>query len=142
MKRTLFVAVALSIAVAAIASAQSGPQGVDSSAEIELSGRLRLEADERPVLVVGTEEYTLAIPRSIAAELDVDNGARVLVAGYLSERRSFDLISDSRVLRVRAFEVDGVRVVAAEPHRGSGRSGPRAMAGRTHGDRPGRSGGR
>lgn len=133
MKRTMMLAAAMVVAVAALATAQAGFRA-DDVEEVELSGVLRLAEGERPVLVVGSREYVLALHPALTQDLDVSSGERVSLEGVMIERDSFDLISTITVVRVHAIEADGTRHVLATPRAGG--FGPNGAG------RPGMLGGR
>ncbi|MFW5689309.1 MAG: hypothetical protein ACOC1U_07045 [Spirochaetota bacterium] len=166
MKRTLVLATVLVILTAGVVAAQ--PWGGEATApagryaegpwsgafaeapELQtLEGRLELEDGERPVLVVGGEEYTLMINRVLAAELDVSDGARVTIEGVVVTVPGRDLLGDDIIVMVRAVEANGTRVVVPTSagfmgpgHSGAGRMGPRGGRGGRGGMPGGRFGGR
>ena len=140
MKRTMVISLVLITLAAGVAVAQpwggdagfsGGPWAQGEAPELEtLEGRLRLAEDERPVLVAGGEEYTLAIHPALVAELSVSNGQSVTVEGFVTTFPSRDLLGDERVVHVRAFEAGGTRVVIPEGvGPAGGRMGGRPMAG-------------
>lgn len=139
MRRTTLFVMVLMLAVVFSASAQMrggavGPRGGGSFEEVELAGRLRLAANELPVLISGGQEYTLRIPPALSAEFSVSNGQQATVSGYLIERASFDLLGTQRVVMVRAIEVGGTRYVMPVGTAGrqmmGDRGSPRSRGGR------------
>ncbi len=116
MRVRIMLVVALMVAVAFAASAQmhAGAGQAAGNAdveEIELTGRLRLERDQLPVLTVDGREYTLRIAPALSAEFEVRNGQEVSVSGFLLERPSRDLLGTTSIVMVRAIEVGGTRYV-------------------------------
>lgn len=119
MKRRMVLAAALMAVVVLASSAQMRERGgaaidtpgLTEAQEVELTGRLRLERDQLPVLVAADREYTLRIAPALGAELDVATGQEVAVAGYLMERASRDLLGTTAFVMVRAIEVNGTRYV-------------------------------
>lgn len=90
--------------------ATGGWAGAESE-EVELTGQLRLAADELPVLVSGGTEYVLRIAPALAAEFQARNGQQVTVSGYLFETRSRDLITTTRSVMVQSIEIGGTKYV-------------------------------
>ena len=99
-----------------------GRQGasIEDLEEETVSGRVQLREGELPTLTSGGTTYSLHIPWALTEEISVSNGQQVTVEGYLTTVRSVDLIGDETILRVRALESDGTRVVL--PSQGVGRS--------------------
>lgn len=146
MKKTVVIAVSMVVLVAVLASAQawdgrgpgmmgdqSGTYGgygpmhggqrgalLEDLEEETVSGRIQLQEDELPTITSGGTTYSLHIPWALAEEISIRDGQQVTVEGYLTTVQSFDLIGEETILRVRALEADGTRVVA--PSQGVGRS--------------------
>jgi uncharacterized protein YdeI (BOF family) len=146
MKKTIAIAVSMVALVTVLASAQSwngrgpGMMGDQSGAyggygpmhggqrgtfleELEeetVSGRIQLQEGELPTITSGGTTYSLHIPWTLTEEMSIRDGQHVTVEGYLSTVRSFDLIGEETILRVRAVESDGTRVVL--PSQGFGRA--------------------
>lgn len=100
--------------------------------EVELTGRLQLAEDELPVLLAGGQEYTLLIPPTLAAEIEVSNNQQVSVEGLSVERPSFDLLGNDTFVHVRVIEIGNDRYILPENQAGrmarGGEMGPRGGA--------------
>lgn len=147
MKKTVVIAVSMVVLVAVLASAQAwngrgpgmmgdqsggyggyGPmQGGQRGLSLEdleeetVFGRIQLQEGELPTVTSGGTTYSLHIPWTLTEEISLRDGQQVTVEGYLTTVQSFDLIGEETMLRVRALESDGTRVVL--PSQGVGRSG-------------------
>lgn len=124
MNKRIGLALAIGSIVTAIVTAQAVTGGGwqrDDMEEIELSGRLRLVEDERPVLVSNGTDYILAIHPVLSGEVSVGNGQQVTVEGFAVSVPSPDLLGEDHLVRVTAMEVDGTRVVM--PAGGPGMAG-------------------
>ena len=99
----------------------AGGWAADEAEEIELTGQLRLAADELPVLVSGGTEYVLRIAPVLAAEIEVRNGQQVTVSGSLFETRSRDLLSTTRSVMVRSIRIGSNTYVLPAAAGGHGR---------------------
>ena len=126
MKRTAMIGIVLAT-MAVLSVSAWGPGAGQGMAwnnqdlqETELAGRLQLVENEVPVLVVGAEQYQLMIPPALAAEIDVENNERITVSGYATEFANPDLLGSTKVVRVRAIEADGRKVVLPEGAGGRG----------------------
>lgn len=65
-------------------SAQPAVPGAPTSSEkLSLTGTLSLEGDFHPVLKAGDKEYELLVPRYLTWNLDVEEGEKVSVEGYV-----------------------------------------------------------
>jgi hypothetical protein len=141
MKRTAMIGIVLAT-MAVLSVSAWGPgagQGIFGNnqdlEETELAGRLQLAENERPVLVVGANRYQLMIPPALAAEIEVENNERISVTGYETEFSNPDLLGNTKVVRVRAIEADGEKVVLPEGAAGGRGNRPGMM-----GDNAGRGG--
>ena len=92
-----------------------GPRGAVAAEEVELTGRLRLAADQLPMLIVDGDEYTLHIPPFLATEMEVRDGQLMTVTGLVAESVSRDLLSRTSRVMVRAVQIDGTDYVAPFP---------------------------
>jgi hypothetical protein len=141
MKRIITISALLVVLSAGLVAAQPfggvGPcgggawaTGAEEAPELQtLEGRLQLEQESRPVLLVDGEQYTLMIPPVIAQELSVRDGQTITVEGYVASVAGRDLLGDDQYVRVQAVEAGGTRVVMPEgfgPMSGAraGRPGP------------------
>ena len=125
MKKTLIIAASMVALVTVFASAQpgsgyrsSGPMhggqrgiGLDTEELETVSGRIRLQEDQLPSVTSGGTTYSLHIPRLLIEEISIQDGQQVSVEGYVTTARSFDLLREETILRVRAMEAEGTRVV-------------------------------
>ena len=83
----------LALAGAAFASGQkepaqlsaqaAAPAVLQTSEKISLTGTLLLEDNFHPVLRAGDKEYELLVPRFLTGNLDVKEGEKVSVEGYV-----------------------------------------------------------
>lgn len=135
MKRTAIIGIVLAT-MAVLGVSAWGPgagQGMfwndTELEETELAGRLQLAENERPVLVVGAEQYQLMIPPVLAAEIDVENNERISVTGYTTEFANPDLLGSTKVVRVRSIQADGKTVVLPEGAAGGRGQRPGMMGG-------------
>ncbi|HKK47509.1 MAG TPA: hypothetical protein VJ932_00335, partial [Alkalispirochaeta sp.] len=84
-----------------------------------VSGRIQLRQGALPTVPSGGTTYALHIPRILTDQIAIRDGQHVSIEGYITTARSFDLLSEETILRVRALESEGTRVVA--PFRGGRR---------------------
>ncbi|MEX2442734.1 MAG: hypothetical protein WD492_03950 [Alkalispirochaeta sp.] len=99
---------------------------LDDVEEATVAGRIQLQEGELPTISSGGTTYSLHIPWVLTEELSISDGQQVTVEGYVTTARSFDLIGEETILRVRAMESDGTRVVL--PSQGADRSSFRGSA--------------
>ncbi|MFO8043212.1 MAG: hypothetical protein R6U25_08430 [Alkalispirochaeta sp.] len=149
MKKTVVIAVSMVVLVTVLASAQawngrgpgmmgdqSGTYGgygpmhggqrgmlLEELEEDTVSGRIQLQEGELPTISSDGTTYALHIPWALTEEISIRDGQQVTVEGYVTTVRSSDLLGEDTVLRVRAMESEGTRVVL--PSRGARRSGAR-----------------
>lgn len=144
MKKTMVIAISMVALVTVVVSAQSGygpmhggrhGMGIENLENLEeetISGRIQLREGELPSITRGGTTYSLHIPWALTEEMSLNDGQQVTVEGYVTTARSFDLIGEETMLRVRALESDGTRVVlpsqgASRPN-SQGSAGPRSSA--------------
>lgn len=130
------------LAVTVSAQRFGGMMGSAGTAEeVTYSGRIRLTQGEFPTLLVGNERYSLRIDPILAGEISLRDNTPAEVTGVLREFRSFDLLSEERVIHVRAIDVEGTRYVSTGGMHG--RHGGMRMHGSSRGRGPAdRRGGR
>lgn len=149
MKKTVVIGVSMVVLVTVLASAQawngrgpgmmgdrSGTYGgygpmhggqrgmlLEDLEEETVSGRIQLQEDQLPTISSGGTTYSLHIPWALTEEISIRDGQQVTVEGYVARVQSFDLLGEDTVLRVRAMESEGTRVVLPSP--GARQSGAR-----------------
>ncbi|MFW5694242.1 MAG: hypothetical protein ACOCYB_03680 [Alkalispirochaeta sp.] len=137
MKKTTIIAVSMAVLATMLVSAQAwngrgpgmtgdqtgmhggfGPmhsgQGGFAAGDLEeetVSGRIQLQEGELPSITSGGTTYSLHIPWVLTEELAMSDGQQITVEGYVTSVQSFDLVNEETILRVRAVESDGTRVV-------------------------------
>lgn len=129
MKKRLIIAVTMVALVAVFASAQAwngrepgmmgdqgsghggfGPMhagqrgvGLDSQEMETVSGPIRLQEGQLPSVTSGDTTYSLHIPPILTEEVSIRDGQQITVEGYATREQT--------ILRVRAIESDGTRVI-------------------------------
>ncbi len=101
--------------------------------EKTITGTLRINGTDRPVIVSGGESYELMFPYYYGYNLDVKDGQEITVKGYEVPAYRWAGNGSEKYLRITEAEINGKDYILAAPGAfgpGRGRTGGRGMGNR------------